>query len=413
MNTREGQVAVDLALPPHLAELQAKVRGFAEGPMRAAAPAAEAREEYPQEFAREALRFARALDILDLRRMIAMPGTAVPWAADKHFATVLVVEELARGDVGLTMNLPGPQLGGSALMVVGTEAQKARWLKPFTGPEPAWGAMAMTEPGAGSDTASIRTTAVRDGDSWVLSGEKVFCTSGGLGLERSKGWVVVWAKVVNKGASGDAVKHAAMRPFLVPAGTPGVRVTKHERKMGIRASDTVAFVMEEARIPADHLLGAEGDDAGFKGAMQTFNVGRLNVAAIGLGIARAALDLLRELLGPVPAVHSLTAAQRELLRMEAELQAARLLTWRAAWLADRGLPMAAEASMAKVVAGRAAASIPQRCAALAGPLGVRARDRFERLVRDSKIVDIFEGTGQINTLIVARRILGYSREQLK
>lgn len=271
----------------------------------------------------------------------------------------------------------------------------------------------MTEPGAGSDTASIRTTAHRDGDSWVLNGEKVFVTSGGLGLERSKGWVVVWAKIVQKGASGDAVKHAAMRPFLVPAGTPGVRVTKHERKAGIRASDTVALVMEEARIPADHLLGPESDEAGFKGAMQTFNVGRLNVAAIGLGIARAALDLLRNLLGPVPIGDPLTAAQRELLQMEAEFQAARLLTWRAAWLADRDLPMAAEASMAKVVAGRAAASIPQRCAALAGPLGLRAGDGFERLVRDAKIVDIFEGTGQVNTLIVARRVLGYSREQLK
>lgn len=404
---------MDLSLPPHVAELREKVQRFAEEWMRAEGPGAEEREEYPQEFAREALRFARGLGILDLRRMIPMPGAKVAWAEDKHLATVLVVEELARGDAGLTMNLPGPQLGGSALMVVGTEEQKARWLKPFTGPEPVWGAMAMTEPGAGSDTASIRATAHRDGGEWILNGEKVFCTSGGLGLEKSRGWVVVWAKVVQKGASGDAVKHAAMRPFLVPAGTPGLRVTKHEKKMGIRASDTVAFVLDDARIPRDHLLGSEGDEAGFKGAMNTFNVGRLNVAAIGLGIARAALDLLRELLGPVPLGGPLTAAQRDSLQMEAELQAARLLTLRAAWMADRGLPMAAEASMAKVLAGAAAASIPQRCAALAGPFGVSRKRRFERLVRDAKIVDIFEGTGQVNTLIVARRVLGYSREQLK
>jgi acyl-CoA dehydrogenase len=333
---------------------------------------------------------------------------------------MLMIEALSWGDAGIYLCLPGGALGGAAIEAVGTPEQKKRFLSRFAeGDQPAWGAMAMTEPGAGSDTSAIQTTAVFDeaAQQWVINGEKIFCTNGKLALDESDGLVVVWASI-DKSAG-----RAGMRPFVVEAGTPGVRVAKVEIKHGIRASDTAAMVFENARIPADNILGSpqvqrEGG-GGFKGAMATFDATRPLVAASAIGIGRASLEFLKEKLHengvdiPYGApYHTLTAVQRDVIEMEAQLKASYLLTLRAISMLDHGQHNSLEASMAKAKAGKVVTQIGQRAVALLGANGYSRDWLAEKWMRDSKINDLYEGTGQINTLIVARRILGYSSREL-
>ena len=294
---------------------------------------------------------------------------------------------------------------------------RSRFLKRFTAGKPKWAAMAITEPGAGSDSAAITTTATRDGDHWVLNGTKIFCTSGWRALEQSEGFVVVWA-VVDKTAG-----RAGIKAFIVEHGTPGATVTKCEDKLGIRASDTAQIVFEDCRIPFDNILGspevkAQGSE-GFKGVMATFDATRPAVAASAIGIGRAAIDFVREALAKAgieirydaPA-HRLTALERDFMDMEADLQAARLLTWRAAWMMDRGMHNNLEASMCKAKAGLAVTQVTQKAVEILGPLGYSRKLLVEKWMRDAKINDIFEGTQQINLMIVARRILGYTSKEL-
>ena len=338
---------------------------------------------------------------------------------------MLMIEILSWGDAGIYLCLPGGSLGGAAIEATGTPEQKVKFLTRFAeGDTPAWGAMAMTEPGAGSDTSSIRTTAVFDEatNEWVINGEKIFCTNGKLALDESNGLVVVWASIDRSAG------RAGMRPFVVEAGTPGVKVAKTEIKHGIRASDTAAIVFDNARIPADNLLGSAevtkpgeqpAGGKGFRGAMATFDATRPLVAASALGIGRAALEFLKEKLAengveiPYGApYHTLTAIQRDVLEMEAQLHAAYLLTLRAITLLDAGEPNSLEASMAKAKAGKVVTQIGQKSVELLGASGYSREWLAEKWMRDSKINDIYEGTGQINTLIVARRILEYSSREL-
>jgi acyl-CoA dehydrogenase len=332
-------------------------------------------------------------------------------------AMLHVIEALSWGDAGIYLCGPGAGLGGAAIEATGTPAQKKRFLDRYREGKPKWASMAMTEPHCGSDTAAIRTTAVRDGDHWVLNGEKIFVTSGHKSLVDSEGIMVVWATVDAKAG------RAGMKPFVVEAGTPGVRVTKLESKLGIRASDTASVVLEDCRIPADNLLGsAEVTDPtkGFKGAMATFDSTRPSVAASALGIARASLELVKELLA-ISGVevrydrprHLLPALVRDVIDMEAQLRAAWLLTLKAGWLMDRQLPNTVESSMCKVKAGDVVTKITQKGVELMGPLGYSRRLLLEKWMRDAKINDLFEGTGQINRLIIARRLLGYSSRELK
>lgn len=357
-------------------------------------------------------------------RMMNQNGDRPP-RQGTNYATVrlvMLIETLSWGDAGMYLCTPDPALGGAALEAVGTPEQKQRILKRFTEGEPKWGAMAMTEPGAGSDTSAIRTTAVHDEDSneWVINGEKIFCTSGGLALDESDGFVVVWATVDSQaGRSG-------MKPFIVEAGTPGVSIAKSEHKLGIRASDTVAIVFNEARIPYDNILGSpevqqrgEGTK-GFKGAMKTFDASRPAVAASAMGIARAALEFTREKLAEEGIEvdyrkprHALTAVERDLIEMEARHKAAWLLTLRSAAMMDHGQGNRLEASMCKARAGESVTWITQKAVELLGPSGYSREWLAEKWMRDAKINDIYEGTKQINTLIVARSILGYTRRELK
>jgi acyl-CoA dehydrogenase len=328
-----------------------------------------------------------------------------------------MVEMMSWGDAGLYLCTPGSGLGGAAVEATGTPEQKRKFLERFSEQKPVWSCMAMTEAHAGSDTAAIRTRAVKDGDEWVINGRKIFVTCGHKALIDSQGFAVVWATI------DPSAGRAGMRPFVIEAGTPGMTVTKLEDKMGIRASDTAELVLENCRIPAGNLLGSSEvavREKGFKGAMATFDATRPLVAASALGIARAALDLVKELLAEdgvtipygVPRTQ-LSATQRDVLEMEAMIHAAWLLTLKAIWLMDEGQPNTLEASMCKIKAGEVVTRVTQKGVELLGPLGYSRNLLLEKWMRDAKINDLFEGTGQINRLIVARRILGYRSRDLK
>ncbi|MCK5123670.1 MAG: acyl-CoA dehydrogenase family protein, partial [Dehalococcoidia bacterium] len=315
----------------------------------------------------------------------------------------LRIEELCWGDAGLFLCVPGPGLGGAAIFASGTKEQLSRFLGNFNEGEPKWGAMAMTEPHAGSDTAAISATAVRDGDEWVLNGEKIFVTWGKRAAESPGGLVIVWA-TVDKSAG-----RAGMKSFVVPAGTPGMRIEKLEKKLGIRASDTATIIFDNCRIPFDNILGNpevkkvdKSETKGFKGAMATFDATRPIVAIMAIGVGRAALDLVKEALEKegikirygVPK-WKLTALERDIIEMEANYKAAKLLTLRAIWMMSQFQPNNLEASMAKAKAGLAVTKITQKAVEIMGPLGYSRKYLLEKWMRDAKINDIFEGTGQI------------------
>jgi acyl-CoA dehydrogenase len=321
-----------------------------------------------------------------------------------NLASVLSIAEMCWGDVGLLLALPRQGLGNSAIASVADEEQQQRFGR-------LWASMAITEPETGSDSANIRTTAVRDGDDYILNGEKIFVTAG----ERSDA-VVVWATLDRSQG------RAAIKSFVVPKGTPGMSVERLEQKLGIRASDTATIRFDSCRVPAANLLGSAEVDAsqGFAGAMATFDNTRPLVASMAVGCARAALDLTRDLLEAAgvgmdyerPATVQ-SAAAAKFLQMEADWEAARLLMMQAAWEADNRKANAMEASMAKAKAGRMASDVTLSCVELCGSVGYSEGELLEKWARDSKILDIFEGTQQIQQLIVARRVLGLSSAELK
>jgi len=333
----------------------------------------------------------------------------------RNLYTCLSTEELCWGDAGLFLSIPNPGLGGAAVAAAGSPEQKERFLKRFREGKPKWGAMAITEPGCGSDSAAITTTAVRDGDEYVINGTKIFCTAGQMAAEKSEGFVVVWATLDRTAG------RAGIKPFVVEHHTPGMSVTRVENKLGIRASDTAMIVFDNCRVPANHLLGSAEvkPTGGFKDVMATFDATRPIVAAMAIGVGRAALDYVRDFLAehnkPIRygiSPRRLTAVERDFMEMEVELKAARLLTWRAAWMLDMGMRNSLEASMAKAKAGKAVTLITQKAVELLGPLGYSRKVLVEKWMRDAKINDIFEGTQQINLMIIARRILDYSSKEL-
>jgi acyl-CoA dehydrogenase len=321
-----------------------------------------------------------------------------------NLSTVLSIIEMAWGDVGLLLSMPRQGLGNSAIASVATAEQLARY-------GGRWAAMAITEPEAGSDSASIRTTARLDGEEYVLDGEKIYVTSG----ERAD-LVVVWATLdPSKG-------RAAIKSFIVERSNPGMTLERLEHKLGIRASDTAAFRLQACRVPKEALLGSADVDGkkGFAGAMQTFDNTRPLVAAMAIGVARAALDETHRHLGQAGAhidydraALSHGAVEAALLAMEAEYEAARLLTLQAAWMADNNRPNSLQASMAKAKSGRMCVEVTLRCVQLCGSVGYSERELLEKWARDAKILDIFEGTQQIQLLIVARQLLGKSSAELK
>jgi acyl-CoA dehydrogenase len=321
-----------------------------------------------------------------------------------NLSTVLGIMELCWGDVGLLLSMPRQGLGNSAIASVANEEQAKRY-------EGKWAGMAITEPEAGSDSAAIRTTAELDGDEYVLNGEKIYVTSG----ERAD-MLVVWATLDrSKG-------RAAIKSFVVYRDNPGLKLDRLEHKLGIRASDTAAFILDNCRVPKEDLLGSPEIDTkkSFAGAMQTFDNTRPLVAGMAVGVARACIEETEKHLAAAgvevdydrpAAVQSAAAA--ELLDLQANFEAARLLTMQAAWMADNSKPNSVQASLAKAKAGRSATDIALRCVKLCGSLGLAESELLEKWARDVKILDIFEGTQQIQLLIVARLLLGMTSAQLK
>lgn len=321
-----------------------------------------------------------------------------------NLASVLSVAEMCWGDTALLLSMPRQGLGNSAIASVADEEQLERW-------KGTWAAMAITEPGTGSDSANITTTAVKDGDDYVINGEKIYVTSGGRADS-----VVVWATLDKD------LGRAAIKSFLVHKDNPGLKVERLEHKLGIRASDTAAITFTDCRVPAEDLLGSPEIDtkSGFAGAMATFDNTRPLVAAMAVGCARASLDLTRDLLEQAGVVidydrpaQSQSAAAATFLRIEADWEGARLLMMQAAWMADNRKPNSLEASMAKAKAGRVGSDVTLSCVQLCGTLGYSESELLEKWARDSKILDIFEGTQQIQQLIVARRVLGLTSSELR
>lgn len=321
-----------------------------------------------------------------------------------NMSALLNALETSWGDVGLMLSIPYQGLGNAAIAAVATDEQLKRFGK-------VWASMAITEPSFGSDSAAVTTTAVLDGDEWVLNGEKIFVTAG----QRST-HIVVWASVDrSKG-------RAAIKSFVVPRDAPGLSVARLEHKLGIKASDTAVLLLQDCRIPKDNILGSPevNVEKGFAGVMQTFDNTRPLVAAMAIGVTRAALEELRTILTEAGIEISYDtppnnqhAAAAEFLRMEADYESAYLLALRAAWMADNKKPNSLEASMSKAKAGRTGTDVSLKSVELAGTLGYSQRLLLEKWGRDSKILDIFEGTQQIQQLIVARRILGKTSAELK
>jgi len=320
--------------------------------------------------------------------------------------SLLIGAGLAWGDYSVRMRVDGGGLGNAALRAAGTDEQCERWQGKRL-------AMAITEPSCGSDSKAIQTTALLDGDEWVINGEKIFVTTGC----RCDG-VVVWA-TLDKSAG-----RAGIKSFIIFKGIPGFDVTHKEKKLGIRTDDTAAMVFRDCRIPRDHLLGLNESipkkgAGGFRGVMKTFNNTRPFVAAVGLGMAQAALDFTRDVLADEgievdwsAGEHSRSAMQQALIEIEADIEAAMLDVLHAGWMGSNSEPNNLEASVAKAKGGEVARTATSRCLEILGGLGITQDYLVEKWFRDSRITDIYEGTGEIQRLIIARDILGYSSADL-
>jgi acyl-CoA dehydrogenase len=312
------------------------------------------------------------------------------------FDGMLIGEELSRGCAGVAVSIVANTLGAAPVLLAGTEEQKRAWLPPLV-EQPILCSFGLTEPDAGSDVARIRTTAVRDGDEYVLDGSKTFITNAGHAA-----WTVVFAKTDPKRG------HRGLSAFVVPMDAPGVTIEQHLDKMGQRATDTSAFALSGVRVPVENRLGEEGD--GFKVAMQTLDVTRPGTAAGAVGVAQAAYELARDyalqrFTFDVPiAMHQ--GVNFLIADMATEIEAARLLTWQAAWMLDHGYGRRATlySSFAKRFAADTAMKVTTDAVQVFGGYGYIKEYPVEKLMRDAKLFQIYEGTSQIQRLVIAREI---------
>jgi len=317
---------------------------------------------------------------------------------DSTLTHVIVTEELNWGCAGMATGLIGAGLAYLPIIHMGTNDQKKRFLTRFTGPEPRLGALCLTEPDAGSDVANISTTAKEDGKHWVLNGVKRFITNGGIADIH-----VVFATV------DKSLGYFGIRGFVVEHDTPGLKAGKVEDKMGVRASHTAEVILDDCRIPAGNLLGADEKTA-FYGAMKTLESSRPLVAAGAVGIARAAYEYALDYARKRKAFGSPIAKKQGiafmLADMKTKIDAARLLTWRAASMLDRGMPMNKEASIAKLFAADTAMEVTTDAVQILGGAGYMKDEPVEKWMRDAKIFQIWEGTSQIQRVIISREEIG-------
>jgi alkylation response protein AidB-like acyl-CoA dehydrogenase len=337
-------------------------------------------------------------------RLLAQQGLMGTWVPEAYggsamgaLAIALVAEEIAWACAATATNWGASALGGYPILLAGTDDQKRRYL-PRIATGDLLAAYSLSEPDAGSDAASLRTTAVRKGDRYVLNGTKLWCSNGS-----QAGVITLFATVApDKGPRG-------VTAFLVESGFPGFAVGKKERKMGIRASPTVALHLQDCEVPAENRLGAEGD--GFRVAMQTLDYTRPMIGAMAVGIGQAALDAAtgyakerRQFGQPIAAFQGI---QFMLADMAMQVHAARLMVHHVAGLVDRGvLGTMLEASMAKCFAGDAAMKVATDAVQVFGGVGYTREFPVERFMRDAKIMQIYEGTNQIQRLVIARELLG-------
>ncbi|KKE77765.1 acyl-CoA dehydrogenase [Bacilli bacterium] len=334
-------------------------------------------------------------------KMAELGLTGIPWPEEyggiesDYVSYVIAVEELSRvcASTGVTLSAH-LSLASWPIFKYGNEQQKKNFLTRLATGE-ALGAYALSEPGAGSDVASMKTVAKRDGNDYVLSGSKVWITNGGVA-----DIYIVFAKT-----DPDA-KHKGISAFIVEKGTEGFSFGKKEKKLGIRSSPTTELIFENCRIPKENMLGAEGD--GFKIAMTTLDGGRNGIAAQALGIAQGALDAAvnyakeREQFGkPIAANQGISF---KLADMATEIEAARLLTYQAAWLESEGLPYGKASAMSKLFAGDTAMKVTVEAVQIFGGYGYTKDYPVERYMRDAKITQIYEGTNEIQRLVIGRMV---------
>ncbi|MDU4962058.1 MAG: acyl-CoA dehydrogenase [Sporomusaceae bacterium] len=367
--------------------MQKMVREFAE---KKVAPGAAERDE--------AEHFDRALynELTEL----GVSGICFPeqygGAGGDTLSYILAVEELSRADDGLGVSLSASvSLCAWPILAYGTEAQKQKYLVPLAEGEHL-GAFGLTEPNAGTDASSQQTVAVLDGDHYVLNGSKIFITNAG----EAETYIVMAMTDKSRGARG-------ISAFIVEKDTPGFTFGKKEHKMGIRSSITMELIFQDVKIPKENLLGKEGD--GFKIAMTTLDGGRIGVAAQALGIAQAALDHAvkyskeRVQFGKPIAANQAIAFM--IADMATKVEAARLLTYRAAYCKDQGLPYSKEAAMAKMYASDAAMAVTTDAVQIFGGYGYSREYPVERLMRNAKITQIYEGTNQVQRMVISGAVL--------
>jgi alkylation response protein AidB-like acyl-CoA dehydrogenase len=379
---------LDFSLSEEQQLLKKTVREFAEAELGPHAREWDEKQEFPREV-------FTSLGELGLMGVVwpAKYGGAEMTTADY----AIVMEELARVDAGVALSVAAHNsLCSGHIFLAGTEDQKTKYLTPLAKGEKV-GCWGLTENSAGSDAGGTKTTAVRDGAEWVLNGSKTFITNGRVAdtavvmavTDRSKG---------NKGISA----------FIVERGTKGFRAGKKEDKLGVRSSDTSELVFEDCRIPAANLLGREGQ--GFVDTLKILDRGRIGIAAFAVGIAQACLDASRAYaLGRKQFGHPVAdfqAIQFKIADMATSISAARLLTFHAASLRDRGLEHKVESSMAKLFASEAAVQIALDAVQIHGGYGYIKEYPVERYLRDSKLATIGEGTSEVQRLVIARELLG-------
>ena len=378
-------MAINLELPRKLHAVIDKAHQGAAEMMRPIARKYDLKEHaYPVELDTLANLFAGAAESNTLDMAEAGGLRASESTEENHnganMAAVLQALEASWGDAAMLLSIPYQGLGNAAVSAVASDEQLQRLGK-------VWAAMAITEPGFGSDSAAVSTTAKLDGDEYVINGEKIFVTAGSRATH-----IVVWA-TLDKSKGLPAIKS-----FIVPREHPGVTVERLENKLGIKGSDTAVIRFDNARILKDNLLGNPEIEPGkgFAGVMETFDNTRPVVAAMAVGIARATLEELRKILTNAGVEisydkpsHAQSAAAAEFLRMEADWEAAYQLTLRAAWQADNKIPNSKEASMAKAKAGRVGSDITLKAVELVGTAGYSEQSLLEKWARDSKIMDIF------------------------
>jgi acyl-CoA dehydrogenase len=392
---------MDFRLSGETLEFQRHCHRFAEEVIRPAAPSYDRTQQVPWDIIRE----ARAWGLHGLDHLQSMANDS------EGLRSVIYAEELHWGCAGIALAIQASSLAAAGIASSGTPEQIGRWIPECfgLGDEIKMGAYAVTEAGAGSDVKSLRTTARRDGDEWVLNGTKVFISNGGIADVN----VVVATVDPDLGHRGQA-------SFVVPKGTPGLSMGKKEDKLGIRASQTAEVVLEDVRVPMDHLLGGpdklerklerarRGQSGGSSGALATFEVTRPFVGASALGIARAAyewtLDHLDGRAGSegTPLLEE-QRVQQVLADVATEIEASRLLVWRAAWMGRNGIPMTAgQGSMSKLKAGDVTMWATTALMDLVGPEASLTDHPLEKWFRDAKIYQLFEGTAQVQRLVVSR-----------